>query len=78
MDEQQNAIAIAEFKGNMNAMCAENNAMESRIDVSFAQIRTDMERRDKETIQREKENQRWVVGLVLACTAIVVGAVALL
>ncbi len=52
--------------------------MESRIDVSLAQIRTDMERRDKETIQREKENQRWVVGLVLACTAIVVGAVALL
>ncbi|MCY4302820.1 MAG: hypothetical protein OXC68_13950 [Aestuariivita sp.] len=76
MDEQQ--IAIAELKGNMNAMCAENNAMESRIDVSLAQIRTDMERRDKETIQREKENQRWVVGLVLACTAIVVGAVALL
>jgi len=92
VDEQQNAIAIAEIKGNMNATRAENDAMESRIDASLARMQADMasfredaERRDKETalrdkesIQREKENQRWIVGLVLACTAIVVGAVALL
>jgi len=38
---------------------------------AFERLRADMEKRDK-------DNQRWIIGLVLGCTAIVVGAVALL
>jgi len=59
-NEQKNAIAIAELKGEMKAIRAEMNAMESRIDASLAKnesamdrLRADMERRDKEAAQRE-------------------------
>jgi len=41
MDERQNAIVIAEMKGNMNAIRAENEAMESRIDTSLTQLHED-------------------------------------
>ena len=66
----------------MNTQLAGN---ESAIE----RLRADMEKRDKEAARREadlrteaakrdKDNQRWIIGLVLGCTATVVGAVALL
>lgn len=65
MDDKQNALSIAEIKGEMKAIRAENEAMESRIDASLAKMRADMERRDK-------ENQRWIVGLFIA-TIVILG-----
>jgi len=52
--------------------------MKADLSATLEGFRTDAEKREKEAVQREKENQRWMIGLVLACTAIVVGAVALL
>ncbi len=71
-------IAIAEIKGEMKAIHAENDAMESRIDASLAQMRVEMAGFREDAAKRDKENQRWMIWLVLACTAIVVGTVALL
>ena len=66
----------------MNTQLAGNESVIERL-------RADMEKRDREAARREadlkteaakrgKDNQRWIIGLVLGCTAIVVGAVALL
>jgi len=46
--------------------------------TDMATFREDAANREKEAAKRDKDNQRWIMGLVLACTAIVVGAVALL
>ncbi len=37
----------------------------------------DMAKRDVEAAKRDKDNQRWTITLVLGCTALVIGAVAL-
>ncbi len=81
MDEhQQNTIAIAELKGDLKAIRAENDAMETRIDASLDRLRTDiradMEKRDKETIQRDKDNQRWIVGVGIAQMVIIIAIIA--
>ncbi|MCY4301870.1 MAG: hypothetical protein OXC68_09090 [Aestuariivita sp.] len=62
----------------MNTQLAKN---ESAID----RLRADMEKRDKEAmnrdkdaIQREKENQRWIVGLVLGATILIIAVLGLL
>ena len=49
---------------------AENEAMESRIDARLANLQADLAKRDR-------DNQRWTITLVLGCTALVIGAVAL-
>ena len=78
MDQQQNAIVIAELKGNVTAMRAEMDAMESRIDASLAKnesamdrLRADRERRDKEAAHRETR-------LILAMAGMIGLAVAIL
>ncbi len=50
----------------------------ARNESAIERLRADMEKRDKEAARRDRDNQRWIIGLVLGCTAIVVGAVALL
>ena len=69
-DETENALAIAELKGRLDARRAENEAMESRIDARLASLQADLAKRDR-------DNQRWTIALVLGCTALVIGAVAL-
>ena len=69
-NETENARVIAELKGRLGAQRAENEAMESRIDARLASLEADMAKRDK-------DNQRWTITLVLGCTALVIGAVAL-
>ncbi|MCY4005261.1 MAG: hypothetical protein OXE84_00300 [Rhodobacteraceae bacterium] len=83
-DETENARAIAELTGRLDAQRAENEAMESRIDARLASLQTDMAKRDVEAAKRDveaakrdKDNQRWTITLVLGCTALVIGAVAL-
>jgi len=70
MDDRQNVIAIAEMKGDMNAIRAENEAMESRIDASLARMQSEAAQRDarmqSEAAQRDKDNQRWIVGFGIA------------
>ncbi|MCY4260484.1 MAG: hypothetical protein OXC91_09510 [Rhodobacteraceae bacterium] len=72
---------IARLEGEMKASHAENDAMESRIesriDTGLALMREDMAKRDAEAVKRDKDNQRWTITLVLGCTALVIGAVAL-
>jgi len=52
--------------------------LKADISAKLDQMTTDAAQRDREAVQREKEeNQRWIIGLVLACTGIVVAAVAL-
>ena len=76
-DETENARVIAELTGRLDAQRAENEAMESRIDARLASLQTDMAKRDVEAVKRDKDNQRWTITLVLGCTALVIGAVAL-
>ena len=58
-EERDNALAIAEMRGDRATVRAEMEAMESRIDASLAQLREDIAKRDK-------ENTRWQIGLWIA------------
>jgi len=62
MQDLDTRLAVLEER--MNTLKAEN-------ETAFERLRADMAKRDK-------DNQRWIIGLVLGCTAIVVGAIALL
>ena len=42
-----------------------------------ADMAADMAQRDVDAAKRDKDNQRWTITLVLGCTALVIGAVAL-
>ncbi len=42
-----------------------------------ADMAADLAKRDVEAARRDKDNQRWTITLVLGCTALVIGAVAL-
>jgi len=70
-DLQKINTRLAVLEERMNTLKAEN-------ETAFERLRSDMARRDVETAKRDKDNQRWIIGLVLGCTAIVVGAIALL
>jgi len=70
MDEQQNAIAIAEIKGNMNAIRAENNAMESRIDASLARMQADMANFREDAAKRENRLIVTMAGMIALAIAI--------
>ena len=62
----------------MGKTLAQNESAIDRLRVDIANRDKEAAHREKEAIQREKENQRWMIGFVLACTGIVVAAVALL
>ncbi len=49
-DERDNALAIAELRGELKAIRAENEAMESRIDASLARLQEEMAKRDTRLI----------------------------
>ncbi|MCY4151332.1 MAG: hypothetical protein OXE94_03730 [Aestuariivita sp.] len=51
----------------MKAIRAENEAMESRIEASLAKLH-------EEAAKRDKDNLRWTVGLAIAFTTIILGA----
>ncbi|MCY4302403.1 MAG: hypothetical protein OXC68_11820 [Aestuariivita sp.] len=71
-NEQKNAIAIAELKGDITAIRAEMDAMESRINASLAKNESAMDRLRADMERRDKENQRWIVGLFIA-TIVILG-----
>ena len=68
---------IARLEGELKTSRAENEAMESRIDARLAGMQADLAKRDVETARRDRDNQHWTITLVLGCTALVIGAVAL-
>jgi len=57
------------------------DVLKADISAKLDQMIADATRREAdlkaEAAKRDKDNQRWIIGLVLGCTAIVVGAVAL-
>ncbi|MCY4288353.1 MAG: hypothetical protein OXC63_07165 [Aestuariivita sp.] len=88
-EERDNALAIAKLEGELKAIRAENDAMASRIDTKLtelggaidkqqAELLAEIAKRDKETAQRDKDNLRWSVGLAIACTTIILGAMAVM
>ncbi|MCY4153282.1 MAG: hypothetical protein OXE94_13750 [Aestuariivita sp.] len=77
-EERDNALAIAKLEGEVRAL-------EERMETKQAEYRTDishlaekMAERDKEAAQRDKDNLRWTIGLALACTTIILGAMAVM
>ena len=66
-EERSNALAIAELKGDRAAVRAQMEAMQSRIDAGFAQLREDIARRDR-------DNLRWQIGLWIA-TVVILGII---
>ncbi|MCY4300286.1 MAG: hypothetical protein OXC68_00920 [Aestuariivita sp.] len=62
----------------MKTLNAENASAQERLNVTLERFHTDMADLKTENAKRDKDNQRWIIGLVLGCTAIIVGAVALL
>lgn len=71
-EERGNALAIAELKGDRAAVRAEMEAMQSRIDAGFVQLREDMAKRDENIARRDKDNLRWQIGLWIA-TVVILG-----
>ncbi len=49
-EERDNALAIAKQEGEMKAIRAENEAMESRIDAGLAKLREDIAKRETRLI----------------------------
>lgn len=71
---RDNALAIAELKGDWAAVRAEMEAVHSRIDASFAQMREDVAKREESIAKREKDNLRWQIGLWVA-TVVILGII---
>jgi len=46
--------------------------MKADLSATLEGFRTDAEKREKEAVQREKENQRWMIGLFIA-TIVILG-----
>jgi len=70
-DLQEINTRLAVLEERMNSMKAQNESAVDRMNALLADLRTD-------NVKRDKDNQRWIIGLVLGCTAIVVGAIAFL
>ncbi len=79
---------IARLEGQLDAqeermktMTATNEGALDRLRADLAKRdadrAADMAKRDVEAAKRDKDNQRWTITLVLGCTALVIGAVAL-
>ncbi len=71
------AQQIIRLDGAIKTSRAENDAMESRIEARLASMEANMAHWKTDMAQRDKDNQRWTITLVLGCTALVIGAVAL-
>ncbi len=82
------AQQIARLEGQLEAqeermktMTAENEGALDRLRADMAKrdadMAADLAKRDVEAVKRDKDNQRWTITLVLGCTALVIGAVAL-
>ena len=79
-EEHNKALAIAELKGELHGelktIRAEYATMESRMDARLAENQSAMDRLRADMAQRDKDNLRWTVGLAIACTTIILGAMA--
>jgi len=70
MNETENALAIAELKGELKAWRAENSAMESRIDASLSRMAEDAAKRETDAVKREKQQLLAIAGLIGLAVAI--------
>ena len=92
-EERDNALAIAGLRGDLVAVRAETQAMESRIesriDAGLARLAEDAARRDTEAAQREKgyrtdiariaeDAAKRETRLILTMIGLIVGAVTIL
>ncbi len=90
-EEHNNALAIAKLEGDLRGEIMvleermETKQAEYRTDISLlaeklseniGRIEKDAVKRDKETALRDKDNLRWSIGLAIACTTIILGAMA--
>ncbi|MCY4316781.1 MAG: hypothetical protein OXC66_11805 [Roseovarius sp.] len=48
--------------------------MKADLSATLEGFRTDAEKREKQAVQREKENQRWMIGLFIA-TVVILGII---
>ncbi|MCY4153657.1 MAG: hypothetical protein OXE94_15715 [Aestuariivita sp.] len=76
---RDNALAIAELKGELcgeiEAIKARNEAMESRIDAKLTDLQADMATSREDVAKRGKDNLRWTIGLGIAQIAITVAVI---
>ncbi len=77
-EERDNALAIAKLKGEITALEERMKAHQAKQEGALDRLRADLAQRDKEAAQQDKDNLRWMVGLALACTTIIIAAIALL
>jgi len=77
-DLQEINTRLAVLEERMNTLKAENTSAQERLNATLERFHTAMAELKTENAKRDKDNQRWIIGLVLGCTAIVVGAIALL
>ncbi len=72
------AQQIIRLDGAIKTSRAENDAMESRIEARLAGMeanmanwKTDMANWKTDMVKRDKDNQRWIVGLFIAAIVII-------
>ncbi len=70
LDIHDLARHVAVMEKSMETLKAEQESALDRLRADMANWKTDM-------VKRDKDNQRWTITLVLGCTALVIGAVAL-
>ncbi len=78
-EERDNALVIARLEGEMKAIRAENEAMETRIDAKLTALGSAMDKQQAtllaEIAKRDKDSQRWTIGFGIAQIAITIAAI---
>ena len=71
LEERMNTISESYDRGwkLLEAKMGEDNA---RRDTEFAKLREDMAKRDTEMARRDTANTRWLIGAIIAASAIVI------
>ena len=69
-DERDNAMAIAELRGEIKAIGARNEAMESRIDASLAENKGAMDRLRADMAKRETRLILVMAGMLSLAVAV--------
>jgi len=75
-DNRELAHRIELLKKDFDVLKADISAKLDENKGAMDRLRADMEKRDKETIQRDKDNQRWIVGVGIAQLVIIIAIIA--
>ncbi|MCY4153239.1 MAG: hypothetical protein OXE94_13535 [Aestuariivita sp.] len=76
--EERMETKQAEYRTDISILAEKLSENIGRLEKDAAKRDKETALRDKETALRDKDNLRWTVGLAIACTTIILGAMAVM